>query len=460
MLAKAIQGGTWPETRKETFELACERLVREHNPDHRLANRDAPPSSELLSAAGKLCAIQLLTGRAGYALPGGESDGDHLELDDVSGDRSERETLRHTLGTRLFESAGDSQRVPAHRQIAEFLAARHLAKSIDAGLPVRRVLALMTGGDGGVVFELRGLSAWLAVLSKASRAEIVERDPLGTILYGDVREFSPDEKRRVLNGLERETERNPWSPNTVGLYLRLGGLATVDMEEVIRGYLRDSRRDDAGQQFMTILLESLTQGQPIPAVAGLLMEIARDDSRWLRVRCMALDAFIRHRGRDASTAELKALLADVRAGSVSDPHDDELLGSLLRALYPASLSASEILLHLKGPEAPQGWAIFGSYWSFWTYHVPETSTNSQLGELLDGLAERFEDFLPVLAGVPSPRLAPLGRGRVPLSLPGPLPRSIGRGRRFPRGACSTGLGSHRIAGLELCRETESPSGTG
>ena len=415
MLAEAVRGGTWPETRKEAFELACEQLVREPNRDHRHANRDAPPPSELLSASERLCAVQLLTGHAGYVLPGGESDGDHLELDDISGDRSQKRTLRHALGTRLFESSAVSRLVPAHRQIAEFLGARHLAKSIDAGLPVRRVLALMTGGDGGVVSELRGLSAWLAVHCKASRAEIVERDPLGTILYGDVRGFSSDEKRQVLDSLERETERNPWSRNTVGLDPRLGGLAAADMEEVFRDHLRDARRDDAGQRFTSFLLGSLIHGQPIPMVAGLLMEIARDDSRWSGVRRLALDAFVRHRGRDAGTVELKALLADVRAGTISDPADD-LLGSLLIALYPANLSASEILRHLKEPKAPDGVAHFGRYWWFWSKHVPEKSTSIQLGELLDGLAERFEDFLPVLAGVPSPRLAPLGRGRVPLSL--------------------------------------------
>ena len=349
MLAKAVQGGTWPdtrketsrggawpETRKETFELACKRLVREHNPERRLASRDAPPPSELLSAAERLCAVQLLTGRAGYVLPGGESDGDHLELDDVSGDRSQKRTLCLALGTRLFKSSAESCLVPAHRQIAEFLAARHLAKSIDAGLPVRRVLALMTGGDGGVVSELRGLSAWLAAHSKASRAEIVERDPLGTILYGDVRGFSSDEKRQVLDSLERETERNPWSRNTVGLDPRLGGLAAADMEEVFRDHLRDARRDDAGQRFTSFLLGSLIHGQPIPMVAGLLMEIARDDSRWSGVRRLALDAFIRHRGRDAGTVELKALLADVRAGVVSDPDN-----AALRRVFAERLAVLE-----------------------------------------------------------------------------------------------------------------------
>ena len=54
--------------------------------------------------------------------------------------------------------------VPVHRHIAEFLGARHLAQLIDGagGLPIQRILALITGADGGVVTEMRGLSAWLA----------------------------------------------------------------------------------------------------------------------------------------------------------------------------------------------------------------------------------------------------------------------------------------------------------
>ena len=42
MLADTVSKGTWPETRTETFELACERLVQEFNPEHRLAIRDGP----------------------------------------------------------------------------------------------------------------------------------------------------------------------------------------------------------------------------------------------------------------------------------------------------------------------------------------------------------------------------------------------------------------------------------
>ena len=417
MLADTVSGGgTWPETRTETFELACQKLVQEFNPEHRLANRDAPPASKLLAAAGQLCAVLLLTGHAGYAADHGEGDSEYLDLTSIPD--GERTTLRLALNTRLFESPEEGRRTPTHRQIAEFLGARYLAELIDGddGLPVRRVLALMTGEDGGVVSELRGLSAWLAAQCRQARQDLIERDPLGTILYGDARGFSPDEKRQVVLGLKRMTERNPWAGSALEMDPRLGCLAAPEMEEVFRIHLHEPPRDDddAAQRFMRLLLQSLIHGSPIPALAETLMSIARDDRWWPQARLLGLDAFIRHREGDSATAELEALLADVHAGTVSDP-DDDLLGTLLNALYPATLTASAIARHLKEPGTPGGWLHLGRYFRFWRYRVPDHSTPDQLAELLDALVERFDELLPVLAGEPG-RMRLLDRGRMPLAL--------------------------------------------
>ena len=413
MLADAVAGGTWPETRMQTFELACEKLVQEPNLEHRLANRDGPAPPELLSTAGRLCAVLLLTGHAGYVMDRDEGDSEYLDLTSIPG--NDRATLRLALNSLLFvESSQQGRRVPTHRQVAEFLGARYLATLIDDGLPIRRVLALMTGGDGGVVSELRGLSAWLAAHCPRARPGLIERDPLGTILYGDARGFSPDEKRQVVLGLKRMTRRNPWAGSALGTDPRLGCLAAPDMEEVFRIHLHEPPRDDAAQRFMLLLLQSLIHGSPIPALAKSLMGIARDDRRWPRARLLALDAFIRHQDVDAATDELRTLLADVHAGTVSDP-DDDLLGTLLSALYPASLSASDIARHLREAEAPGGWAYYGRYFLFWKDEVLECSTSDQLAELLDALVDRFEALLPELGGEPG-QVQVLDRCEVMLTL--------------------------------------------
>ena len=386
MLAGAVTAGEWPETRTETFDLACGKLVREYNPEHQLANR-WPAISEpaLLDAAGRLCAVQLLTGRAGYALYGDGGDSEYLGLQRISG--GDQETLRHVLGTGLFESPEEGRMAPVHRQVAEFLAGRYLAGLInEKGLPVGRVLALMTGHDGVVVSELRGLSAWLAAHCKTSRKAIIERDPLGTVLYGDARGFSPDEKRHLLDCLGRETKRNPWLGGIIKADPRLGDIATPDMVDFFRRILTDPARDDARQSFVLILLESLTQRTAMPELASLLVEVVRDNQWGPIVKLIALDAFIRHCNGAAS--ELTALLMDINDGSVSDP-DDDLLGSLLSALYPTYLSAPEVLRYLKMPRSS---SYYGKYCDFWTGVLPEKSTSSQLADLLDGYAASYDRF--------------------------------------------------------------------
>ena len=403
MLADAVSGGSWPESRTETFDLACERLVREQNPEHSIANRNGPSESDRLNVAGRLCAVQLLAGGAGYALTDDRADDDSLGLTRISG--VAQETLRDAVSTRLFESVEEGRAVPIHRHIAEFLAARYLAQRIDEGLPVGRVLALMTGGDGGVVSELRGLSAWLAVHCKASRAEIIDRDPLGTVLYGDVRGFSPDEKLRILRCLDRETRRNPWFIHTLPADSRMEGLATPDMAQAFQEHLTDPARDTARQSFVCILLESLKYGQAIPGLGHLLMNVVRDGQWHEGIRRLALSVLIWHPGDDVTTADrLRTLLADVHAGSVSDP-DDELLGTLLCALYPRSLSAVEIARHLKDPRNPN---FYGAYWRFWNREVLEKSSAAQLARLLDAVAERFARLRHVSRDNPQRLQFPIG----------------------------------------------------
>ena len=396
MLANAVAGeGDWPETRMQVFDMACRTLLREPNPEHRIAQAEYVDSPDLTDAAEQLCAVQLLTGVAGYSLPGHESSHDFPAADMMSGKAGRMRRL--ALSTKLFVAPVEGRVTPVHRQIAEFLAARYLARLIDEDLPVGRVLALMTGYDGAVVSELRGLSAWLAVHSKPGRVEVIARDPLGTILYGDVREFSPEEKRLVLDGLNGEAQRNPWFVRAIPMDSRLGDLVSTDMNAISQEILTDPARDAARQAFILILVESLRYGQPLPELSERMMKVVRDDSWWPRIRYRALEAFVRHQqDPDKRFAELELLATDINAGRVSDPNDD-LLGDLLTALYPAGLSVRGVLQYLRPPRDP---AYFGTYYLFWSSRVPANSTSTQLAELLDRIAGQCEEWQPTFAEPP------------------------------------------------------------
>ena len=337
----------FPRSRTETFDLACRKLLSEHNDEHRLVSRTFVGMEGLVRAAGRLCAVQLLTGGQGYRLPGGASEPDFPHLEEIAAEDGEK--LRHVVSTKLFHTPSEGHIAPIHRQVAEFLAARYLAGLISNGLPLRRVLSLMTGYDGVIVSELRGLSAWLAAHGKSGRAEIVARDPLGTLLYGDVRDWPVHDKVLLLEHLNRESKKNPWSVGAIKSESRFGDISTQDMAGEIRQRLESSERDDAWQSFIWIVVEMLRFGDPLPGIAEILLDVARDESRWPRIRRSAIDAFVKHQeDRSKAHSGLKCLLADINAERVRDP-DVSLLRCLLGELHPESPPAPEVPKYLRAP---------------------------------------------------------------------------------------------------------------
>lgn len=398
LLADVVtQSGEWPKSRLELFEKACFQMAQELNDEHAHAAPTLAPG-RLLDIAGRLCAIQLMTGTEGYTRHG-QPDDDYPVLDLYSDGDPDR--LWPALSTMLFEGASDNRSAPVHRHIAEFLGARYLAQVIGEGLPARRVIALITGTDGGVVTELRGLSAWLAAHCQEARTYLIERDPIGVGLYGDIRGFSLDEKRKLLASLEREGAwLDPWSdPRNDSLVASFRERAsafvafvTTDMESVFREIMEDSNRDPNHQVFADFALRVLEQGAPMRCLSETLLDIVRDDTRWPRIKESALRAFIRHcPDSQDKVSKLKALLADIQTGRVSDFDDNRLLGILLTELYPDDVTPSEIWSHFAEQEALEP---IGKLW--WLWDIVDASSDEQVPALLDNLSQRFSELRPDL----------------------------------------------------------------
>ena len=382
MMADVVaQGGGWPKSRLETFEKACRQLVREHNEERRLGTQ--PPAADLLKASGRLCAVQLISGAAGYTLDHGQPNEDYPALNQC--DYDSPKMLRPALSTKLFKGESNNRFIPVHRHIAEFLGAWHLAQLAADGLPARRVLALMTGEDGTVVTEMRGMSAWLAAHCKDTRSDLIERDPIGVGLYGDIHGFSSDEKRALLKALNHEGSRlGPVFQRAAAF----GAVATPDMESVLKDLLASSCRSRDHQMLTELVLRVLGQGAARPSLSQILLEIVRDDTWWPRINTPALDAFIRCHNSPDKTSKLKDLLADIQNGSVSDP-DNELLGTLLTQLYPRELPPSEVWDYLSEKGNPN---LIGRHWLFWDRELIEKSSDEEVAELLDNLPQRFADL--------------------------------------------------------------------
>ena len=398
LIAKLVTAGRWPDSRRETFEQACRMLAQEENDEHLAANPPTTDPDSLLDVAGRLCAVQFLAGHAGYTFPGrAKPYSDYPSLVEVCSDP--QGLAGSVLGTRLFKGDSEGRVAPVHRQIAEFLAARHISRLMDEGLPLGRVLALITGFDGELVSRFNNFVSWLAIHSKASRKPLSRLYPSGLIYAGDQVEFSPEEKREIVLNLRREWMRNPHCFRHIGRVEGIGRIVSPELEDTFREILSNKERGVEQQSYVNDVLQMLADGEPLVGLSDLLEEIVGDESRYHGVRCWALDVLASYNERGSCGTEvLVAIYRKIVEGSIADP-DDELLGILLKTLYPRVLPMVDIKMCLREPGLKDR---TGAYSKFWVDHVPRESAKEQLWELLDHIAENIEGNGTMFLGYFSP----------------------------------------------------------
>jgi hypothetical protein len=380
LLADAV-GGEWPRGRADVYRLACERMATETNATIRAARSLAAPSLEqTLDDAGLLCAVLLLAGldalvigiatdlRAETSI---QSLSPALGVVDANG----------ALSSKLFITEGQ-RRFPRHRSVAEYLAARVIGHRVTQnGLPISRVLALMTGFDSGVVEPLRGLSAWLGVTCPLKRAILIDRDPLACVLYGDVHAFGHDDKLRLLDGLRREAERFVWFRKGDWAAHPFGALGTADMAPEFAALFVNANRKPAHQSLIDCALGAVRHGDKMPQLLPALESIIRDSSYRSDLRSSALEAWLAQSGAHLSPA--RAWLDEIRGGTIHDPRD-ELCGRLLEVLYPELLAPADVMRYFHPSKTRN---FVGAYRHFWSTHLLKRTPSPARPLVADALAE-------------------------------------------------------------------------
>lgn len=387
LLVEATGNGVqWPSTRTEIYELACKKLVFESAKKHRDIHRQAGhkvSEEELLSVAGYLCAALLVSGKAGIALDASAADKDFPELDTFEPKNPGSAYL--TLKTRIFRPENEEKLVPLHRSVAEFLAARWLGQQIKShGLPRLRALNLITTTDGKAVSDLRGLYAWLALQGDThTRQQLIKADPLTVIIYGDVAPMSTDDKQLILESLRDEAQQHPGFHTAIRLnYMSFGDLADLALVNSFKDALISRNQDDASQSIAYCVLNIIQHGsQALLELEDVVQEIVRDEACWPSLRTSALDAWLH---LVQSTDKPLALLDQIWKGQIDDP-DDELLGSLLEALFPNDLDALNCLNYLRNTKQSR---LIGNYQMFWHVQFPSQLPNDELPGVLNQLANR------------------------------------------------------------------------
>ena len=375
LLVRATRGDGWPRGLRETYELACRSLTQSQCRQPSEVNRT-------LAAAGHLSALLLLSEKESLATDQTD-DPDTLCLQDIEdGDPPARLGALHS---NLFTRRAGSRFVSKHQHLAAFLAARFLHRCIKQDVPVGRVLSLMSGQDGVVVTELRGLSAWLAAFNRSARESLMSTDPVGIALYGDVGGFRKEELRRLLRVLaDRADEIRPWNWPPVALASLINGHSVA----LLTRYLEDDDRSRARRTVVGLLLHALSLVDRIRPCPKSLLRTIRDATwdRW--VRKSALRTLLHHT-EDENGAPLNGLLGDLRDGRVED-RDGYLLGTLLNHLYPRHLGPGRIWDYLVPRGQPDNCS--GTYHAFWSTHFPDMTKGEDLFALLRSRRERGNAF--------------------------------------------------------------------
>ncbi|RWC37937.1 MAG: hypothetical protein EOS28_31375 [Mesorhizobium sp.] len=291
-----VADGTWPASRFKLFEKAIHALAHEHDPER---STDPRPGVEtIVETASKLCFYTLASGgralwRANALPPGSNGKSEYLSLGSLS---LEPHLAEATLDTALFRGEGHAFEA-CHRTVAEFLAARFLAKTVVGSgdrpaFPLRRAIALVTGRDGQAPSELRGLYAWFtAHLSREGDREgalrLIERDAATVLAYGDAAAFDTSGRRAILLNLDRE---DPYFSSSQDDSTVLGGLAGEDLAADFSDLL------DVGavrSHIQVTVLQALADGPAVSGIQGKLHDIVLDGQRPLWMRERAAEVFVK-----------------------------------------------------------------------------------------------------------------------------------------------------------------------
>ncbi|WP_050436788.1 NACHT domain-containing protein [Mannheimia granulomatis] len=208
LFAKAyIENNQHFESRYSAFKLSIEGLAKEANPSY----------SSTLSSTRKIDLVEdifcklMLSGSEGIGVDDISSNLFFPNLKDLNKDLN----ITQILSTQFFipgEATG--QHRPVHRIVAEYCAGNYLAKRLTAmtnRLSLNKILSIIAPNNV-VRDELRGLFAWIAVLSENQQIQkrLINLDPYAILANGDPSLLLPGSKRTLLSRLKDLNQEDPY----------------------------------------------------------------------------------------------------------------------------------------------------------------------------------------------------------------------------------------------------------
>lgn len=369
-----------PSTREALYYNGCLQLCEECNEDRKAAGRvgELDPEHRLVIAA-RIAAAMVFANR--YAVWQGDSfdvPERALTVADLVGGTEvingqavavTRSAIEEALSTGLFTSHGEHQLGWFHQSYSEFLAAWYIKHHKVAIPQLMSLLVHPEDPEGRLALQLNEVAAWLAGMRADVFREIITRDP-EVLLRSDMAVADDGDKEALVETLlglyETEKRIDPW-PEYYSGYVYLAHQRLADQ---LLPFIQDHEKVFAVRVVAINIAEACEAKELQEAMVNLILDQTED----VALRSEAAQA-LGVIGDNASRAQLKQLIAS----DIENDRDDELKGSVLRALWPDQISVQE-LFDVLGP--PRWNSPFGAYKNFILNIVASNLDTSDLLEAL------------------------------------------------------------------------------
>ena len=354
-----------PASLKDLFQEGLELLVSDPQERREIDTQNPLSPPALLEAAERLACYMVLSGRESVHL-GDEPTPNQLSLHDLSG-KVTPEELRAIGLSGISDSTSPASFRFGHRQFAEYLAGRRLAR-----LPAHQARAFLEspgGWNNGVAGPLRETAAFTAMFNADVADWIATRDP-EVIGLSDVAD-SNLRRTATLALMDRFRRGQMTDAQLRPGVLAFKGLRYDNADADLRPVLTD--RGNGCDDLLECAID-LARSWKLSALNDDLADLVLHSAAPLPMRVAAGYAL-----RDCGDATVRARLKPLIAGLPED-EADELKGIALSCTWPDQLSMPELLAALTARRRP---SFLGAYESFlWKLDTEEFATADHLAPAL------------------------------------------------------------------------------
>jgi hypothetical protein len=377
-----------PQSRKELFQSAVQRLVEEPNSQRERHLQSTEPEwlpGEKLHLVRRIAAMTIFAGKKALVRTNDYSDPDSLTYADVLGDDGmmdfpsgqshtiTRNKIDRIAETRLFETVilgdgvSDSARAVrfSHRTFAELLAGEFVA-TLSADTLRRLFFVLQDGDEELIAPQLLQTAAWLVGNSENTDffEVVLDRHP-EALLHADLSPFAETQKRRLVETLLKKASDGDPGPeralSKASISIQFSGI-----EDLLRPIILDESCHTHGRRFAIDLARTCQ----VSELSATLWEILDRPDDPMRIEAGRTLGKI-----EPDPASRQKELEKIASGDPGDDDFETLKGNALRMLVPDCLPVRGVLDWL---HAPRDQWHSGAYDSFLRLNLPRAISENDL----------------------------------------------------------------------------------